>query len=149
VSSPIPGIIDCAKPVNSGPQHFLVKASLHALERWVRLGIPPTRAPRLQLSGEEFVVDELGNVRGGIRTSYVDAPIAKLSGLGQTGGGFCFIFGTTELFDETTLDSLYPDHASYVAAVEAATDRAVRARFLLRPDARLIKEQAKGSDIGG
>lgn len=148
VSSPIPGIIDCAKPVNSGPQHFLVKASLHALERWVRLGVPPPRAPRLQLSGDDFVTDELGNVRGGIRTSYVDAPVATLSGLGQEGGGFCFIFGTTDLFDEATLDSLYPDHASYVAAVGAATDRAVRQRFLLRPDAALIKQQAEESDIG-
>jgi len=147
-SSPIPGIIDCARPVNSGPQHFVVNAALHALERWVRLGAPPPRAPRLEVAGEDFVLDEHGNVLGGIRTNYVDAPIAKLSGLGQTGGGFCFIFGTTDLFDEATLDMLYPDHASYVAAVEEATDRAVRGRFVLPPDADLIVEQAEQSDIG-
>jgi len=147
-SSPIPGIIDCARPVNSGPQHFVVNAALHALERWVRLGAPPPRAPRLEVAGEDFVLDEHGNVLGGIRTNYVDAPIAKLSGLGQTGGGFCFIFGTTDLFDEATLDMLYPDHAAYVAAVEEATDRAVRGRFVLPPDADLIVEQAEQSDIG-
>jgi hypothetical protein len=148
VSSPIPGIIDCDRPVNSGPQHFVVKAALHALERWVATGATPPRAPRLEVAGEEFVLDEFGNVRGGIRTSYVDVPIATLSGLGQSGGGFCFIFGTTELFDEATLDELYPDHEAYVAAVDEATDRAVRARFVLRPDAELIVEAAERSDVG-
>lgn len=147
-ASPIPGIIECERPVNSGPQHFVVKAALHALERWVRTGAPPPRAPRLEVAGEEFVLDEHGNVLGGIRTSYVDVPIATLSGLGQSGGGFCFIFGTTELFDQATLDELYPDHDAYVAAVEEATDRAVRAGFLLRPDAALIEEAAAQSDVG-
>jgi hypothetical protein len=148
VSSPIPGIIDCDRPVNSGPQHFVVKAALHALERWVATGAPPARAPRLEVDGEEFVLDEHGNVLGGIRTSYVDVPIATLSGLGQSGGGFCFIFGTTDLFDEAQLDELYPDHETYVAAVEAATDRAVRSRFVLREDAELIVEAAERSDVG-
>ena len=86
-------------------------------------------------------------MRGGIRTSYVDAPVATLSGLGQTGGGFCRIFGTTVLFDDATLASLYADHDAYVAAVNAATDSAVEAGFILPPDAELIKTQAAESAI--
>jgi hypothetical protein len=51
-------------------------------------------------------------------------------------------------FDEETLAALYPDHATYVAAINAATDAAVAAGFLLEPDADLIKTEAAGSDIG-
>lgn len=150
-ASPIPGIIECDSPINAGPQHWVLKAALAALELWVREGVAPAMAPRLELTGTpaEFVLDDLGNVVGGIRTSYVDAPVARLSGLGQSGGSFCGIFGTTMLFDEETLAALYPDHDAYVAAVDAATDAAVEAGFLLEPDAELIKTAAADSDIGG
>jgi len=36
-------------------------------------------------------------LKGGIRTPHVDAPVATLSGLGQTGTNFCGLFGTTSL----------------------------------------------------
>jgi hypothetical protein len=94
------------------------------------------------------VLDENGNARGGIRTPWVDAPVAKLSGLGQTGPTFCALFGTTVPFDEATLDELYPDHASYVAAVRSSAERAVRRGFLRRPDADLLVLAAEQSDIG-
>jgi hypothetical protein len=152
VSAPIPGIIECGSPVNSGPQHWVLKGAFAALERWVRDGIAPAMAPRLELTSDtppEFVLDEHGNVRGGVRTSYVDVPVATLSGLGQTGSGFCRIFGTTIGFDDETLATLYPDHATYVAAIDAATDAAVEAGFLVEEDGELIKTEAAGSDIGG
>lgn len=151
VSAPIPGIIECDSPVNSGPQHWVAKAAFRALERWVDGGPPPARAPRLEVAGDPpaFVLDEIGNVRGGIRTSYVDAPTAVLSGLGQTGSGFCGIFGTTVLLDDATLSELYPTEADFVAAVRRSNDRAVRRRFLLREDADLIEAWALESGIGG
>ena len=149
VSNPIPGFIECDRPVNSGPQHFVLKASMAALDRWVRTGEAPPIAPRLELAGDPpaFVLDEHGNVRGGIRTPYVDVPIAILSGLGQTGGNFCLIFGTTDLFDAAKLDSLYADHAAYVDAVSDATDSAVDAGFILPADAELIKQAAEEAEI--
>jgi len=151
-STPIPGVIECDKPVNSGPQHFVVKASVAALNRWIRYGEAAPSAPLLEVEGSfpdaEFVLDEHGNVLDGIRTPYVDAPIATLSGLGQSGGGVCFGFGTTVLFDDVTLASLYPDHAAYVSAVNEATDLAVEAGFILEPDAQLIKQAAEVSGIG-
>lgn len=151
-ASPLPGIIDCGSPVNSGPQHWIGKAALRALERWVGGGPAPARAPRLSVIGgedPEFVLDELGNVVGGIRTSYVDAPTAILSGLGQTGSSFCGIFGTTVPFDDATLAELYPSNAVYVAAVRRSNERAVRQGFLLREDADLIEAWAEQSGIGG
>jgi hypothetical protein len=150
-ASPIPGIIDCDKPINSGPQHFVLNAAFAAFNRWVRDGTPPPHAPRLQITAGTppvIALDSHGNALGGIRTPAVDAPIATLSGLGQTGANFCRIFGTTVPFDRATLAALYPSHDAYVAAVEAAADRAVNAGFILEPDAELIKASAAASDIG-
>ena len=151
VASPIPGIIDCDTPINSGPQHVVAKAALAGLERWVRTGVAPRRARRLEVAGDPaaYVLDDYGNVRGGIRTSWVDAPVAVLSGLGQSGGSFCGIFGTTVPFDPATLDRLYPDHESYVRKVRGATDRAVFQGFIRPADAELINRRAEESDIGG
>ncbi|HEY8516148.1 MAG TPA: alpha/beta hydrolase domain-containing protein [Candidatus Binatia bacterium] len=146
--APIPGIIQCDSPVNSGPQHWVLKAAYAALERWIGGGPPPARAPRLEMKDGAFVLDEHGNVRGGIRTSYVDAPVATLSGLGQSGGGFCRIFGTTTPFGDEKLAALYPSNADFVAAVRRSNERAVRAGFLLRADADLIEAWARESGIG-
>ena len=95
------------------------------------------------------MLDANGNARGGIRTPHVDAPIASLSGLGQTGSSFCFLFGTTAPFDATKLASLYPSHAAFVKAWNAATDRAVKAGFIVAADAKGIKAAAAQSTVGG
>lgn len=149
--APIPGIIECDSPINSGPQHVVLKAALAALDRWVRTGQAPRRAARLEVTsdGEEFVLDEYGNVEGGIRSSWVDAPVATLSGLGQSGGSFCGIFGTTVAFDDATLAELYPDHETYVRRVRSATSRAVFQGFIRPADGDLIIEGARQSGIGG
>ena len=148
--SPVPGIITCDKPINSGPQHFVVSAAFAALRTWVAEGVAPAVAPRLTVGpdGASYVYDEFGNVLGGIRTPYVDAPIAKLSGEGQGGAGFCFLFGTTQLIDDSQLGTMYPTHATYVNAVNGSVDSAVAAGFLLEPDGALIKAAAQRSNIG-
>ena len=151
VTDPVPGIISCDSPINSGPQHWVLKAGLHGLVEWVITGEPLPEAERLSVTedGEAFQLDELGNVLGGIRTNYVDAPVAVLSGLGQTGESFCRIFGTTRLFDDTMLGELYPTRQSYLDAVKSTTDSAVAAGFVLPVDAALITAAAEASDIGG
>jgi hypothetical protein len=90
-------------------------------------------------------VDEFGNALGGIRTPYVDAPVAKLSGLGQA-STICILFGTTLLFDDLNLLELYPTREDYVRAIDGATDEAVEAGFLLEADADLIRSRARNTD---
>jgi hypothetical protein len=147
VTEPVPGFITCNEPINSGPQHWVLKAGLQGLIDWVDSGIPMPTANRLQVSGGAFDLDALGNVLGGIRTPYVDVPVAVLSGLGQPGMDFCAIFGTTSLFDNATLLSLYADNADYIAQVTASTNAAVAAGFILPPDAALIIAAANAGDI--
>jgi hypothetical protein len=134
-------------PVNSGPQqHYVLGAALSHLDRWVREGTPPPEAPRLETSddaGTELVRDELGIVRGGIRTPWVEAPSAVLSGDAPGGDGFMFLFGKTVALDEPTLARLYPGGpAEHLSRFEAATTRALRDGYLLQADEAEIRALA-------
>jgi len=136
------GVINCASPINAGPHHWVYNAAVAALDSWVRTGEPPPTAPRLLLNDDNsaYQRDELGNVLGGIRTPYVDTPVALLSGSGQGEGGdsFCRLFGSTTLFSAEQMVALYIDEAGYVAAAEEAARNAVDAGFILAADAELI-----------
>jgi hypothetical protein len=149
-TTPVPGL-EVNKPINSGPQHFVLKAALAALNAWVRRGTPPPPAPRLAVSAGPpvaIVRDAHGNAVGGIRTPQLDVPIATLSGDGDGASLLAALFGHTAPFDAGKLTALYPDHEAYVSAFETATERAVRAGFILPPDAELMKAAAAGSAIG-
>lgn len=98
--------------INFAPQHhYVVKAAIARLHSWVRHGQPAPAAPRLTLSEAnppQFVVDENGLARGGVRTPWVDVPVARTSGTGDDESVMSAIFGSGELFDAATLGRLYP-----------------------------------------
>ena len=145
------GIIQCALPINDGPGHWVLNAAIASLDRWARSGKAASSVEPIARNSEGTALqrDQYGNAVGGVRTPYVDAPVATFSGSGQTGSTFCFLFGTTELFDEVRLGSLYPTHQAYVDAIDKTTDAAVDAGVLLPADAELIKANARTSGIGG
>jgi hypothetical protein len=145
------GALTCDFPINSGPQHYVLSAALRGLVGWIKSGRAPASAPPLLVApGVPPLIrrDRLGNALGGIRTPQVDVPIAVVSGTGQPVGSACNRFGTTIAFDAATLASLYPDHRSYVAAVNRATKRAVRRGWILSADAKAIRRAAASSGIG-
>ena len=143
---------NCTAPINAGPQHFVLHGAMHALDRWVRRGIAPPVAPRLEAVTSPAIAivrDQHGNALGGVRTPQVDVPIATLSGQGQVGGPFaCGLDGTTIPFGPETLRALYPTHAAFTTAFRAATTAAERAGFLVQRDARLLRRWAARSAIG-
>jgi hypothetical protein len=135
-------------PVNAGPQqHYVLNAALERLVRWVREGTPPPEAPRLASAdetGATLVRDGLGIARGGIRTPWVEAPTAVLSGEPPGGDGFLFLFGRTLPFAAETLAQLYPGGADeHRKRFDAATREALRAGFLLDADAAEIGALAR------
>ena len=136
-------------PINAGPQqHYVAQAAVAHLERWARGGAAPPEAPRLATDGDlsGFQLDEQGNVLGGIRTPWVDVPVAVLSGLGQVGEVFAALLGRTVPFDEATLAALYPGGVSeYLGRFEASLDDTVAAGFLLAEDRAEILEVAAAS----
>jgi Alpha/beta hydrolase domain len=128
-----------------------LRAALAHVDRWIADGTPPPTAPRLEttsISPVQYVLDANGNVRGGIRTPAVDAPVAKLSGLGQTGAQFCSLFGTTVPFTPEQLEALYGNHGRFVSAWSQATMRSLHAGFLRPEDAANILVVGAQSDIG-
>lgn len=146
----VPLLVECPRPINTGPQHFVVKAAISALDTWLRSGVAPAHADRLEVDelSSTFMRDGYGNALGGVRTPHVDVPIAALSGEGQTDSVFCSLFGTTDLFDKAQLAQLYPNHDTYVSAVSASVDDAVEKGFLLEPDGELVKAWAEKSKVG-
>tara|TARA_R110000850_G_scaffold276258_1_gene417884 strand:- start:3463 stop:4923 length:1461 start_codon:yes stop_codon:yes gene_type:complete len=132
------GFINCDKPINAGPMSFVLSAAVHALNEWVTTGTPPASAETLQATdfvpySPVYARDAQGNALGGIRTPFVDVPLAALSGTGNTGGGgFCLLFGTTEPLSAGELDTLYPTQEAFVTAWTAATEAAVE-RGHIRP----------------
>jgi hypothetical protein len=126
-------------PVNAGPQHYVMNAAVSAFDRWVRDGIRPPHAERLEVVDGAFVTDDHGNVRGGIRTPHVDVPTAVLSGMGNGGAALGFLAGSTTPFDAAQLAALYSSRADYLERFDAATDAAVAAGFVLAADAAEIK----------
>jgi hypothetical protein len=147
----MPGTLACGMPINSGPHHFVLNAAFAALDRWVRLGKPPDPAPRLEIaSGPPVAIvrDANGNALGGIRTPQVDVPTAAFTGE-QSGTFLCMLAGTTTPFDPAMLAQLYPSHKAFVSAYDESLRRAVRAGWILEPDAKLMRAWAGGSGPGG
>lgn len=136
--------LPAGSPVNSGPQqHYVLNPALDHLDRWVRDGTPAPEAPRLEGSdpaASQLVRDDLGIVRGGIRTPWVEAPSAVLSGDALGGEGFMFLSGKTMVFDSKTLARLYPGGPEeHRTLFEASLDQCLREGYLLEVDAEEIR----------
>jgi hypothetical protein len=151
VASANGGPLNCAQPINYGPQYLVLASAIDHLDRWVATGVAPPSGQPLDIAGGPPVVinrDVHGNALGGIRTPVVDVPTATLRGDGNAGATFCFLFGNTVPFDPATLAALYPTHQGYVAKFDQATDAAVKAGFILAPDAKNLKAAAAASTTG-
>jgi hypothetical protein len=73
----------CRLPISRYPMAAYMSVALHHLWQWVDKGTTPPRAERIWVDrteagdGSLMALDEHGNPRGGIRTTYVDAPAKK------------------------------------------------------------------------
>lgn len=143
----VTSLLGCNFTINQGPEHFVVQAALHGLDRWVRDGVAPPVAPRLQLAATappRLARDDLGNALGGVRTPAVDTPVAALSGQAPPGTSvLCSLFGSTTPFDAPTLVRLYHDRAGYLTAYTRSLDKAIGARFVLPADRATLLSEAE------
>jgi Alpha/beta hydrolase domain len=146
-------IIKAGRPVppascNEGPRsrfpsriHF--DAAFRNLDLWTRFGLAPPHADPIAVENGEPVLDEHGNVTGGLRSPYVDVPTSTWLG-SSTGASFCFIAGHEIPFDRAKLARLYPTHGAYVRAVARNVLGLVARRFLTPADGiDLIREAAR------
>jgi hypothetical protein len=133
----------CTQPVSEFPHEAYVAVGLHHLLQWVDKGVVPPRAERItrdddeKNDGSRMALDEHGNARAGIRTVYVDVPVAKYglrppainpvipnpSAYIKAGGQpaadlMCSLSGTQINFDAAKLKALYKTPKNYVASYE-------------------------------
>ena len=133
--------------INFAPQHhYVLQAAISALNTWVRTGEPaPTGQPiaLTDVDPPQLGIDANGIAKGGVRTPWVDVPIAKTSGIAPQESPMSFLFGSGELFDPATLSSLYPGGSGeYLARFTAALDGAIESGFILAADRSEILELA-------
>lgn len=129
---------------NEYPRRYAVAAAVHHLNRSIRTGAPVPAPPRVDYDATgQPVRDTYGNITGGVRLPPLDVPVATYF------GSACTLFGFNVPLDPITLAELYPNHDDYVAKMQAATDRAVAAGFLLPRDAQELMGLADRSTIGG
>jgi hypothetical protein len=133
--------------INFAPQHhYVLQAALSQLDQWVRTGQPAPSAVPIELSDAEPAgptLDANGLARGGVRTPWVDVPIARTSGVGTEESTMSSIFGSGELFDTATVRRLYPGGAAeYLERFTAALDSAIQSGFILAADREEILQLA-------
>jgi hypothetical protein len=131
--------LGCSAPVNRGQQAFVLRAALRHLHAWVAGGPPAPHGEPLQVDTTAvpptFGYDDVGNVRGGVRTPAVDAPVDVLSGLPPAGSSIiCLLFGSTEPLPPDVLAARYASRDDYLARYRAAAEAAIAAGFALPED---------------
>ena len=133
--------------INFAPQHhYVLQAAIAGLETWVRTGTPPPSAPRLEIGDGHpppLIVDANGIAKGGVRTPWVDVPIARTSGVADSENVLAHLFGSGEPFDDATRSRLYPGgKTEYLERFTESLDATIRAGYLVRADRSEILELA-------
>ena len=103
---PVPPMTCNEGPRSRFPSRIFFDAMLRNLDLWVRYGIAPPHADPITVQGTPpaGVLDEFGNVVGGLRSPYVDVPTSTWFG-NSTGASFCFIAGHEVPFDAARCSS--------------------------------------------
>ncbi|MDD9934788.1 MAG: alpha/beta hydrolase domain-containing protein, partial [Myxococcales bacterium] len=135
----------CANPMNDYPAYRAYNAALDWMSRWVRDGERPPEGAPFEMAGAGFALDEVGNMKGGVRLPDIDVPIKVYSAENGPAAGAdifsafvgvlaCGLAGTANPLSPQQLLELYPTHEDYVRQYTEAADRALAAGFLLQAD---------------
>jgi hypothetical protein len=125
---------------------YVFAAAVGNLDQWVRKGIAPPNAKVVEIKNAgaadaSILLDQYGHGLGGIRSPYVDVPVATYF-TNSNGPGTCPELGHKAAFDAARFNSLYPTSANYVSKVSQSVDEMVRQRWLTESDAKKIKAEA-------
>ncbi|MEJ6012142.1 alpha/beta hydrolase domain-containing protein [Novosphingobium aquae] len=127
-------------------QPFYKMSLLHLID-WVTMGTVPPRGPRLEQTTDGVMQrDEHGNVKGGIRSPWVDVPSARIIAAAPIAPGDPNTRaqqGVQENFSPAKLAALYGTREAYLARFNAGLDALVAARWITTADgARYKSEEA-------
>ena len=135
-------------PRSRFPSRIFVDAALQNIDLWSRDGLPAPPGRDILVQNGQPVLDEFGNVVGGLRSPYLDVPTSTWRA-SATGASFCSIAGYEVPFDQATLDELYPTQGAYVREVRRSVRELVADRYLTRADGQQIIREAEQTDVRG
>jgi hypothetical protein len=139
--------MDCNEgPRSRFPNSIAFNAIFQNLVAWVRDGTHPPRIDNIEVEKNQPVLDQFGNVTGGVRSPFVDVPISTWYG-NSTGPSFCRIAGHEVRFDQARLRALYPNKVAYIRAVTADVKALVSQRMITIEDGVDLIEQARQTDL--
>ena len=125
------------------PNGHVVAAAIHAMQLWLKDGVPAPTAPRLETDDSgQLLRDPQGRVLSGIRLATFDAPTAH-NGAANTGSGSCSQVGYHIDFTPFELRERYGSQQHYIDQVARTTRKAKRDGFLVSADADRTIEEAK------
>ena len=137
-----PPALNCDQgPRSRFPSWVAYNAIYRNLKSWVEDGVPPPPSRNIEVADGKGVLDANGNVKGGVRSPWLDVPTSTWNG-NSTGQSFCRIAGHEIPFDATRLANLYPSQQAYEAAVRQNIDDLVKARFITHEDGVVLKARA-------
>jgi hypothetical protein len=157
----------CVDPLSTFPVQAYMSVALDHLFKWVAGTVPP-RAERILLDrdqsndGSMMALDEHGNPRGGIRTTYVDVPTAKyvirpaavtpvipnasayIATRGQNAANQMCGLSTAQIaIPQAKLKEMYQNKQAYVKAVETRLTALEKAGWSLPLYREMILDDAK------
>ena len=133
-------------PRSRFPSSIAFNAAWRALDDWVQKGIPAPHADPIRVENGKAVLDEFGNLQGGVRSPFVDVPTSTWFG-SSTGESFCFIAGHENPMDPARLKRIYPDHKTYEKQVTSDVAKLVKARLITPQDGEELIAEAKQASI--
>ncbi|MEP7352377.1 MAG: alpha/beta hydrolase domain-containing protein, partial [Acidobacteriota bacterium] len=117
---------------------YIFNGAFDAMERWVKDGVAPATAPRIEITGNTMKLDSYGIASGGIRSPYSDLPTAVYT-TSSNGGGSCRELGTTTPLSWVKLEQLYGNQKAYAQKAGPAINKLVKDRFVTEADAQRMR----------
>jgi hypothetical protein len=159
----------CKQPISRYPLAAYMSVALNHLWQWIDTGTVPPHADRFYVDyntekdGSLLALDEFGNVKGGIRTTYVDVPAAKF-GVPNSGAEppiknphpfiaargeaaqnqLCGLANYQINFMPDQLKKLYKDRKTYVTKVAQRYDELVKEGWALPVYRSVVLDDAAG-----
>jgi hypothetical protein len=162
----------CKMPISRFPMAIYMSVALDYLFKWVDKGLAPPHADRFYVDlnpdndGSMFALDEFGNVKGGIRTTYVDVPVKSFRTPNQgaepripnphpfiaarrVGGAdpddqLCGLANYEVPLTAAQLRKLYKDKKDYVTKVQQSYDALVKQGWALPLFRDVVINEAMG-----
>jgi hypothetical protein len=139
---------DCEGNGSTFPIGTFFRASAANLARWAEKGSAPASVARMELATLDKVSvaknDQFGNALGGMRSPFLDVPLAKYEAHSPGSPGTCWQIGNETPLPAASLQQLYGNAQGYMTKFTHSLDSAIKQGYLLPQDRQGILDAQRG-----